>query len=183
MTPVLTSSMCFQPPACVFNPHHTFLTPHHLFCTLGTRICMFLGFFSSFFFFFFFLCTPGTCICVFLGFSLLLCTPGTCRRVFPGLVFYFIYFLSFPCTRNTAYHVSGAFFCLFSFFAPLGHAYVCFGGLFYLCTLGHALYACLQGFFLLFYFLFFFAPQQPVLTSRHALQTPRHVFQTHGSLF
>jgi hypothetical protein len=37
--------------------------------------------------------------------------------------------------------------------------------------------------FLLFYFLFFFAPQQPVSTSRHALQTPRHVFQTPSSLF
>ena len=31
-----------------------------------------------------------------------------------------------------AYRVSGAFFCLFSFFAPLGHTFVCFGGLFIL---------------------------------------------------
>ena len=54
---------------------------------------------------------------------------------------------------------------------------------FYFCTLGHTLYACLRGFFLLFYFLFFFAPQQPVLTSRHVLQTTRQVFQTPGSLF
>ena len=38
-------------------------------------------------------------------------------------------FLFFSCTRNMAYHVSGAFF---SFFAPLVHAYVCFGGLFIL---------------------------------------------------
>ena len=106
MTPVSTPSTHFQPPARVFNPHHAFLTPHHLFCTLGTRIC------------------------VFLGFSLFLCTPRTRRRVFPGLVFYFIYFLFFPCTRNMVYHVSGAFFCSFSFFAPPGHAYVCFGGLF-----------------------------------------------------
>jgi hypothetical protein len=52
--------------------------------------------------------------------------------VFPGLVFYFIYFLFFPCTRNTAYRVSGTFFCLFSFFAPPGHVYACFGGLFIL---------------------------------------------------
>ena len=53
---------------------------------------------------------------------------------------------------------------------------------FYLCTPGHVLYVCLRGFFLLFYFLFF-APQQPVSTSRHTLQTPRHMFQTPGSLF
>ena len=115
--------------------------------------------------------SPGTRICMFLGFSLFLCTPGTHRHVFPGLVFYFIYFLFFPCTRNMAYHVSGAFFCLFSFFAPLGHAYACFSGLFILFLSLHPgtrVICMFAGFFLLFYFLFF-APQQPVSTSRHML--------------
>jgi hypothetical protein len=74
---------------------------------------------------------------MFLGFSLFFCTPRSRRRVFPGLVFYFIYFLFFPCTRNTAYRVSGAFFCLFFSFAPLGHAYACFGGLFILYLFWH----------------------------------------------
>ena len=110
-------SMHFQPPPHVFDPPPSFLHPW--------------GFFF-FFLLFFLLCTLGTHICMFLGFSLFLCTPRTHRHVFPGLVFYFIYFLFFPCTRNMAYHVSGAFFCLFSFFAPLGHMYACFGGLFIL---------------------------------------------------
>ena len=77
----------------------------------------------------------------------------------------------------------------FVYFLPLHpqdmrmHVLVVYLYYFYLCTLGHALYVCLRGFFLLFYFLFLFAPQQPVLTSRHTLRTPRHVFQTPSSLF
>ena len=139
---LLSPSSIFRPPAWFSSTHDPCLDPQHTFS--APTMCfqpppsflhprdMHIGVFSSFFFFFFFLCTLGTCICMFLGFSLFLCTPGTHRRVFPGLVFYFIYFLFFPCTRNTAYHVSGAFFCLFSFFAPPGHVYVCFGGLFIL---------------------------------------------------
>ena len=109
-------------PPCVFDPPPSFLHPQDMHMHVS----------RGFFFFFLFLCTLGTCICVFLGFSPFLCTPRTHRRVFPGLVFYFTYFLFFPCTRNTAYRVSGAFFCLFSFFAPPRHAYACFGGLFIL---------------------------------------------------
>jgi hypothetical protein len=74
----------------------------------------------------------------------------------------FFLFIFFLCTPGTC-------ICMFRWF------------IYILCTLGHALYACLQGFFLLFYFFFFFAPQQPVLTSRHVLRTPRHVFQTPSS--
>jgi hypothetical protein len=82
------------------------------------------------------------------------------------LVLFFVYFLSLH-PRDTRMRVLVVYLYYF-----------------YLCTPGHALYACLWGFFLLFYFfLFFFAPQQPVSTSRHALRTPRHVFQTPGSLF
>jgi hypothetical protein len=83
--------------------------------------------------------------------------PGTCRRVFPGLVFYFIYFLFFPCTRNMAYCVSGAFFCLFLFFAPLGHTYACFGGLFILFLSLHPgtrVICMFVGFFSSFLFFF-----------------------------
>ena len=81
------------------------------------------------------------------------------------LVLLFVYFLSLH-PWDTRVHVSVVYLYYF-----------------YLCTLGHTLYACLRGFFLLFYFLFFFAPQQPVSTSRHTLRTPRHVFQTPSSLF
>jgi hypothetical protein len=100
--------------------------------------------------------SPGTRICMFLGFSLFLCTPGTCRCVFPGLVFYFIHFLFFPCTRNMAYHVSGAFFCLFSFFAPPGHTFACFGGLFILFLSLHpgTCVICMFAGVFLFFFIF-----------------------------
>ena len=169
-----------------FRPHHAFpnLTPRSrapttrseaptiFFAPSGHAYGCLRGFFLFFSLFFLSLYPGNTRMRVSGGFFLFFAPPGHVD-VFPGLVFHFLYFI-FWCF----------FFVYFLSLHPRDthtRVSVVYLFYFYLCTLGHASHACFWGFFL-FYFLFFFAPQQPVSTSRHVFRpptTPTHTFWPH----